>query len=342
VQASEFVPPPRRSFPKWVQVASLIPLYGIAWPIVKFLELVGVWPRVLGRRPLSTSNAFGDYTPSAHDVIVCSYFKAGTTWTLQIATQIAFRGKAEFDNIHHVVPWPDVPAPPLARLIIPVSDPSPARLSPTGLRVIKTHLKKEDVPFTREARYIAVTRDPKDCTVSGYHFLRSLALGPLMPTVAHWVDRGLSRDFPDPWPEHVAAWWAVRHEPNVLFLTYEELKADHVGSVRRIAKFMGVELTPDELAAVVEQSTFASMKAAVTKFEPGRMVPWAKEGAMVRRGTSGGSGELLTAEQQQRIDDHCRAELRRLGCDFPYDAVFGRRTAAPEPDLTAATDVTSK
>jgi hypothetical protein len=336
VQASVFVPPPRRPFPTWVRVTSLILLYGVAWPIVKFLELLGVWPGLLARRPLGTSKAFGDYRPSAHDVIVCSYFKAGTTWTLQIATQIAFRGKAEFDNLHHAVPWPDVPAPSLARFIIPLADPSPARLSPTGLRVIKTHLRKEDVPFTREARYIAVTRDPKDSLVSGYHFLRALALGPLMPTVAHWVDHSLSPKFPEPWPEHLAAWWAARHEPNVLFLTYEELKSDHVGSVRRIAEFMGVELTLGELSAVVEQSSFASMKANVAKFEPGRMVPWAKEGAMVRRGTSGGSSELLTPRQQLRIDDHCRDELKRLDCDFPYDAVYGRRTAAPEPEPASA------
>ncbi len=288
----------------------------------------------MGRRPLGVKGAFGDYRPTAHDVIVCAYFKAGTTWTLQIATQIAFRGRAEFDNIHHAVPWPDVPAPPLARFIIPLADPSPATLSPTGLRVIKTHLKQRDLPFVREARYIAVTRDPKDCTVSGYHFLQSLALGPLMPTVAHWVDYGLSPAFPDPWAEHLAEWWAVRHAPNVLFLTYEELKADHAASVRRIAEFMGVELTPDELAAVVEQSKFASMKAAGHKFEPGRVTPWGKDRVMMRRGASGGSSELLTPEQQRRIDDHCRAELARLGSDFPYDAVFGARAAATESQLT--------
>jgi hypothetical protein len=323
VKASEFVAPSRRSFPAWVRVASLIPLYGIAWPIVKTLELFGVWPKIMARRPMAPAAAFGDYRPSAHDVIVCSYFKAGTTWTLQIATQIAFRGKAEFDNIHHAVPWPDVPAPALARLMIPLADPSPAKLSPTGLRVIKTHLLREHVPFNRDARYIAVTRDPKDCTVSGYRFLQSLALGPLMPTVEHWVAFGMSPEFPDRWADHLAGWWAVRHEPNVLFITYEELRRDHLGSVRKIAEFMGVELAPAELAAVVEQSTFASMKAAARKFEPGLIVPWGKEGAMMRRGQSGGSGELLTPEQQQRIDEHCRAELKRLGCDFPYDAVFG-------------------
>jgi hypothetical protein len=323
VKASDFVAPPRRSFPRWLRIASLIPLYGIALPVVKALELFGVWPRVMARRSMAPSEAFGGYRPSAHDVIVCSYFKAGTTWTLQIATQIAFRGQAEFDNIHHAVPWPDVPMPPMARLMIPLSDPSPARLSPTGLRVIKTHLKKEHVPFTREARYIAVTRDPKDCAVSGYRFLQSLALGPLMPTVKHWVEFGISPRFPDSWSTHVAAWWAARHEPNVLFVTYEELKNDHAGMVSKIAKFMGVELTPAEHAAVVQQSTFAAMKAAEGRFEPGRVVPWGKESAMMRRGASGGSSELLTPELQRRIDDHCRSELKRLGCDFPYDALYG-------------------
>jgi len=323
LKASNFVPPPRRTFPSWLRIASLLPLYGIALPIVKGLELVGLWPKLLGRRPVAYDKAFGDYRPTKHDVFVCSYFKAGTTWTLQIATQIAFRGKAEFDNLHHVVPWPDVPMPAITHHMIPLADPSPAALSPTGLRVIKTHLPRAQIPFVPEARYIAVTRDPKDCCVSGYHFLKSLALGPLMPSVAHWVDFGLSPNFPDPWAPHVAGYWAVRRQPNVLFLTYEELKKDHAGAVRKIAAFMHVDLTVDELASVVQQSSFAAMKAAGAKFEPGRVAPWSADRAMMRRGNSGGSSELLTPEQQQRIDDHCRRELVRLGCDFPYDAFFG-------------------
>ena len=55
---------------------------------------------------------------------------------------------------------------------------------------------------------------------------------------------------------------------------------------------------------------------------------------MMRRGQSGASSELLTPEQQRRIDDHCRAELKRLGCDFPYDASFGAHSTAAEPALT--------
>ena len=43
---------------------------------------------------------------------------------------------------------------------------------------------------------------------------------------------------------------------------------------------------------------------------------------MMRRGESGKSGELISVEQQRRIDAYWRGELERLECDFPYEAAF--------------------
>ena len=86
---------------------------------------------------------------------------------------------------------------------------------------------------------------------------------------------------------------------------------------------MGVALEPEQRAAVIERSTFAYMKKIGHKFDaPG--APWAKSGgAMMRRGQSGTSAELISAAQQRRIDDYWRGQLAGLGCDFPYDAQFG-------------------
>jgi hypothetical protein len=96
---------------------------------------------------------------------------------------------------------------------------------------------------------------------------------------------------------------------------------------------MGVTLTPDERAAVIEQSTFDSMKKIGHKFDPAGS-PWSNpRGAMMRRGERGSASELLSAADQRRIDDYWRAELARLGCDFPYDAQF---TVAPPAERPAA------
>ena len=42
----------------------------------------------------------------------------------------------------------------------------------------------------------------------------------------------------------------------------------------------------------------------------------------MREGRRGQSAELLSTAQQERIDAYCRAELRALGSDFPYDEGF--------------------
>jgi len=40
---------------------------------------------------------------------------------------------------------------------------------------------------------------------------------------------------------------------------------------------------------------------------------------MMRKGTEGGSSELISPVQAKRIDEHFMAELKRLGSDFPYE-----------------------
>ena len=267
---------------------------------------------------------FGDYLPDQHDVLACSYFKSGTNWLLQMTTQIAGRGRADFEHIHDVAPWPEGPNASMS-FSVPLEDETAWRTSSTGLRVIKTHAAASDVPYTDAARYIVVVRDPKSVCVSSYYFIKALVLGPLMPSIEHWAAFFMRPGFPlGDWGAHVAGFWAMRERPNVLFLTYEEMVKDLKSTVGRLGKFMGVDLTPDELDAVVKVSSVAHMKTISSKFDFVKMTPWAKpEGAMVRRGQRGASGELLSPATQARLDDHFRAELKRLGCDFPYDQAFG-------------------
>ena len=326
--SSGFRPARRKSFPLWASAPAYVLLYGLGVPIVRLLEAFGQWPpRVTGKGDKWRGRMrgdFGDYQPDEHDVVACSYFKSGTNWLLQMTVQIAGRGRADFEHIHDVAPWPDGPVSSMS-FSVPVEDETAWRTSPTGLRVIKTHAAAADVPYTNAARYIAVVRDPKSVCVSAYYFVKALALGPLMPTIDNWAAFFMRPGFPlGDWAVHVAGFWAMRGRANVLFLTYEEMVKDLRLTVRRLAEFMGVDLTPDELDAVVKVSSVTHMKTISAKFDFMKMTPWAKpEGAMVRRGQRGASDELLSPAMQARLDDHFRTELKRLGCDFPYDEAFG-------------------
>ena len=298
--------------------------YTLLLPTTRVIDKLGYTQRVLtvigrqGQAYLRLTRNFGSYTPTRHDVIVCAYFKSGTNWAMQIAHQIATRGRGEFDHIHDVIPWPDEVKRGYS---IPLEDEAPLRASFTGLRVIKTHMEWEYVPYTPEARYIWLLRDPKDVFVSSYHFIRDVLFGPLMPGVSAWLDFYLSPGFlMGTWTDHLQGYWHERHRSNILFLTFKEMKADLPGCIGRIADFMGVELSGDEFDLVCEKSSFRYMKRIDHKFYPGILSPWSCDtGRMLRKGRHGGSSELLALEQQQRIDAYCQDVLKRLQCDFPYD-----------------------
>lgn len=262
------------------------------------------------------------YDPTEHDVFVATFAKSGTNWAMQMCHQIAHRGSGEFGHIHEVVAWPDGPF----RGIVALGDPEPHRSSPTGLRVIKTHLWAPSVPYDPAAKYVTIIRDPKEVVVSAYYFfLGTLGIrDQISPT--EWIEMAISGDrLPRQWAEHSASFWAWRDKPNVFVRTFSEIKADHEGTVDALAELMGVELSPDERAAVIERSTFSYMKSIDDRFAPPRspLVSRDQHPNMMRRGASGRSDELISERQRSLIDEASRRQLRRLGSDLPYDELFG-------------------
>lgn len=300
-------------------------IHGVVAPLVYVFERMGVTERVLRnahaqqQKQLAKKNPFKSYVPDEHDVFVATFAKSGTNWMMQIAHQLLFHGKGEFNHIHDVAPWPDSPAP-LGKYAIPVEDPSVWMASPERKRVIKTHLNWESIPYAESARYIAVIRDPKDVFVSNYFFAKAIG-GPAIPSLETWYRMFVSESFlvGGSWAVNTAGYWAQRKRPNVLVLSFKSMKRDLAGTVRRVADFLDVRVADDVIERVCAQAGFAHMKGIDSKFSVWKMTPWSSPGAMVRKGLQGGSSELLSAEQQRHIDEYFIGELKRLGCDLPYD-----------------------
>lgn len=275
------------------------------------------------------ARGFGRYVPGPQDVFVATFAKSGTNWAMQLAVQIAWRGAAEFDHIHELVPWPEAPDRQLAS----IRDDDNWRRAPTQLRAIKTHLPPNHLPWLaagepgRGERYLCVIRDPKEMLVSAYPFL----LGTLgirhRISPARWLDINLAPNLLiTAWAVHTASCWALREREDAYVVIYDQLKSDFAGHVDAIARFMGVTLTEHERAAVLERCSLAYMKANEPRFAPLAMALQREDQwpVMIRRGQAGDSGELYDAEQRGRIDTFARAELQRLGSAFPYDEWFGR------------------
>ena len=313
--------------PAHVRWALGLGMYGIMRPLVRTLEAVGRAERVMAyvgaqaHREQQKKNPFRDYTPGPQDVFVMTYAKSGTNWMLQIAHQLIHHGKADFEHIHDVIPWPDTIATPImSRYAIPLSEANHWEHAPERKRVIKTHFNWDLLPYSPEARYIAVIRDPKDVFVSNYFFIRDGMYGAAMPRPDTWYRLFLSKDFVlgGSWAVNAAGYWAERHRPNVLVLSFKAMKRDLRAAVASVARFLNINASDAVIDEVCRLSSFDYMKRVDRKFGMGKMIPWRAEGAMIRKGTLGGSSELLSPAQQREMDAHFQAELHALGSDLPY------------------------
>jgi hypothetical protein len=306
-----------------ILVAILVAMGVVLWFLQRFKLEHKVFRamRQRQRQDLRTKNPFAGYVPTEHDVFVVTYVKSGTNWMMQIAHQLLFHGAGEYEHIHSVVAWPDTDLMNLKGYAIPLRDPRVWQASPEGKRVIKTHFAWEDVPYSPDAKYIIVIRDPKDVFVSSYHFF--VKNGPLAYTnltPVNFLEIFLSEQFfvVGSWAEATAAYWAQRHRPNVLICAFKEMRRDLEGTVRRVAAFLGVDASPELVGRLTELSSFEYMKTIDDKFSMGTFMSVRPSRGMIRKGAEGGSLELITPSQARRIDEYCIAELKRLGSDFPY------------------------
>lgn len=264
------------------------------------------------------------------DVVISVPIKSGTTWTMNIVHQLLTGGTADFRDIYEQVPWIEFLGFP-GQSHQDVVDRVAAM--PTDIRrAFKTHSPPPGVPFQaagsgKDVKYVVVFRNPEEGVVSFKTFLdkhtdewfelwgmprEAMCRPDLQSFYSEIIDgRGMQGAFFG----FLAAWWPLRHEPNVMFIHFADMKQDHEGSVRKIAEFLGEEPNDDQWAKILEYTSFPWMKKNESKFEANTAgkVPILKSGAMIRK------GEVGKAKADGMTDEISR-HLRDVGSHICPDA----------------------
>jgi Sulfotransferase domain/Coenzyme PQQ synthesis protein D (PqqD) len=291
-------PPRAASRPAW-RARWTVRLLKAASAVLRWL----VWlPNFAGRNIQEKLRQF-EFVPRPDDVFLVTYPRSGTTWMQMVLYQLTTDGGMDFPHIAEYCPW--------FERSLKAATAFETRPSP---RIFKSHLPYRKVP-KGPCKYIYVARNGKDVAVSYYHLNRTY--NSYEGDFARFFDLFLAGKTPfGCWLEHVQEWWAHRDDPNVLFLTYEELKRDLEGSIRRIAAFIGRDVPPERLPGIVQRCGFDFMKQYEDKFDPAMESLWeqgVKLKSFLRRGRVGDGAVCLTDEQQARFDETFGSRLRELG-----------------------------
>ncbi|MGE0387364.1 MAG: sulfotransferase domain-containing protein [Gammaproteobacteria bacterium] len=248
-------------------------------------EFGRLMPRMLDRAEIAAG--VERFRPRPTDVIISPYGKCGTTWLQQAFHTLRTRGDMDFDDISRVVPWIETSG------ALGLDLDADQRAEPRGF---KSHLPWDRVP--KGARYVVSLRDPRDALVSMYRFMEGWFIEPGTVLIEDFA-RARGRptgDGTDYW-HHLLSWWEQRDNPAVLLLSYEQMSADPVDAVRRLARFCGIVLDDALLALTLEHSSLAFMLRYKDRFDDLLMrrlserrcnLPPGGDSAKVRKGGVGG------------------------------------------------------
>jgi len=267
------------------------------------------------------STVWNDFRFRDDDIVIATWAKSGTTWMQQIVGQLIFGGDADLP-VADMSPWMDLRVPPGDVKLAMVE-------AQAHRRFLKTHLPVDALVFSPLAKYVYIGRDARDVVWSLFnHHTRAndawyAALndtpGLVGPPIGrppaevrqYWHD-WLERDGYPFWSfwENVRTWWAIRELPNVLLVHFADLKRDMPGEMRRIARFLDIEVDASRWPAIEALCSFEWMRAHGAKTVPLNGALWDGGAAsFIHRGIDGRWADTLTAGESAAYLARAEREL---------------------------------
>ncbi|KAK8765671.1 hypothetical protein V5799_031720 [Amblyomma americanum] len=169
------------------------------------------------------------YQPRPSDVFTVSYPKCGSTLLQFLVFGIYTRGQPSTEFLDFALRSPYLEW--LGTWAV---------LNMRRPGAIKTHLPFDKHPYNPQAKYIYIVRNPFDCCAAYYTHMRNMPLTrPEVSSFDAFFDAFLEgKVIYGDYFDHVFSWYDRRHDANVLFITYEDLKSDPGAWTVRIAEFI--------------------------------------------------------------------------------------------------------
>ncbi|KAF2892847.1 hypothetical protein ILUMI_13326 [Ignelater luminosus] len=272
------------------------------------------------------------------DVWVASYPKTGTTWTQEMVWMIANNVdiKAGEKSLSDRFPFLELSSLGDERKLYKALNLDPSEYEPDSYeftkdmkspRFIKTHLPFSLLPDqfqngSKTPKIIYVSRNPKDACVSFCHHGRLLeGWRTDLESFAklYMADKVMYGSY---W-KHILGYWEKRNSLNILFIKYEEMKANLPEVIKKVAKFLEKELEEEQIELLTKHLSFESMKnnravnveSFVEKLRERNLC--VEDGAFMRSGVVGKYKEELSPETIKKFDEWIKKNV--VGTSFEQE-----------------------
>jgi aryl sulfotransferase len=224
------------------------------------------------------------------DIVISTPPKCGTTWMQMICALLVF-GTPDFDReLDTLSPWLDWSLEPRESVLATLG-------AQQHRRFIKTHTPLDGLPIDPRVTYVCVGRDPRDVGISlGNHRANidpeavvrareAAGLAHVSPARAPLSEEASERDQFRHWMlddtpvtsshytlrftmHHLTTFWDARESANVIMVHYDDLKADLLGEMRRLAVRLDITVPESAWPSLARAATFEDMRKRAPRLVP--------------------------------------------------------------------------
>jgi aryl sulfotransferase len=308
-------------------------------PLSGQIEFVVRDARVRYRSDVWDSRRWRWFSARAGDIVISSPPKSGTTWMQMICALLVFQ-RSTFDrSLDRISPWLEMQTRDISDVIADLD-------AQQHRRFIKSHTPLDGLPEDEGITFICVGRDPRDVALSwadhsnnidlvALFTARDRAVGnedlaemyrdweppPVDPLARfwRWVDDStradLTRASLASTMHHLATFWEMREQPNVVLVHYADLRRDLEAEMRRIAQRLDIDIDEDRLPELVAAAGFDRMRERADE-----LAPDSTQGIMQSNQAFFHSGRK--GQWREMLDDAgCRRYAERVAQLAPTDLI---------------------
>ncbi|OQV20992.1 putative Sulfotransferase family cytosolic 1B member 1 [Hypsibius exemplaris] len=252
------------------------------------------------------------------DTVICGFPKSGSSRLSAIAGMILNDGDSSFlqsgPNLDQKAPF--------FEFCTPLNEKGPRSIDmlnkQPGGRLYFTHLAFTAAPqslLTNKAKVIYHIRNPKDVMITLYYHFISRILSNFHGDLNEMVDAFTEdRIVYGPYFDHLASYWKLRNEPNVLIVSFEHLSENFQETAKQISSFLGKDLTQEQLRNVEHETSFQQMKANARTNRYDKHIAGIYDhniSPFLRCGVPGGWREHLTPAMNAKVNAWITKNLAR-------------------------------
>lgn len=126
-----------------------------------------------------------------------------------------------------------------------------------------------------------------------------------------------------PYWNNIKSYWEQRNNPNICFLTYEDMKRDLPSVIRKTSTFLNKQLSEEKVSKLTEHLSFNNMKNNNNANYDGFMtfikMIFGTKGDFIRKGQIGDHKNEMCPEVEKKFDKWIEENIKDMRPMFSHD-----------------------